>query len=736
MKSAMVLWINRPDQYQTQTPLAEIAEHAERHGFNDRDVEVLCLHGAEHIPARDVEALAKRRFHLRPVEPIFGPIRDRFPNLRAAYRNHFFECFLRWHVLREYFQGEPILAWDADIFFNARLSEVEAAFEGSTLTASSTCFASISDPNWLEEYTRSLEHFESDPVAGREAIRTRLAALGEQNPSALHGSHFSSRIREAIINPQAWSELFDSTPEELFVDQLTRAGRLPYAPAPRAEAYWLCTQPLLLPLLAWTHPFGAGIGSPEKVERLTFRNGQYRYGSRPLAFLHFQGAVQRACSAHMILNRFLKHPAPLYDPWYCKPEQRKGRSVPDVIWGEANDQLPLLKDRAALFARWGDPRSERNVARHYLMESNLTEVFESLCSDSDPPVETDLKGKAWVPWRDLVEEANGLLAKGDRIGAAGKLVAAVKTVETCENPLLTLEALLDIGARLTVLDPRRANILLPMAERLGLALGKPEAVARVKELTRTGATGAAKTEGLNVQTAEIAARFASQERHRPTFAEVRNTLHGNGAEDAFQFPAGMSPVGYNGALAHPEDACWMLDAAVSGRTGPIFGLEVGTFVGSTAVKLGKAMKAREGSHLLCIDPFTGSGEMWFVDRFRKDLQFKNGRPRIFELWMENIRRNGLAECIQPWCLTSMAAAQMLGFLPWIVDFVFLDSAHLQDETHLEIKAYWRLLEKGGLLFGDDYDSFPPVRQDVDRFVAETGLALMRSPSGRLWALRK
>jgi predicted O-methyltransferase YrrM len=104
--------------------------------------------------------------------------------------------------------------------------------------------------------------------------------------------------------------------------------------------------------------------------------------------------------------------------------------------------------------------------------------------------------------------------------------------------------------------------------------------------------------------------------------------------------------------------------------------------------------------------------------------------------MDNIVRHKLTDTVLPWCLTSLSAAQCLAFLPWVIDFIFLDSAHLQDETYMEIDAYWKVLNAGGLLAGDDYDSFPAVRHDVDRFVQVSGGELIRSPSGRLWALRK
>ena len=244
-------------------------------------------------------------------------------------------------------------------------------------------------------------------------------------------------------------------------------------------------------------------------------------------------------------------------------------------------------------------------------------------------------------------------------------------------------------------------------------------------------------EELNVQTAEIARRFAGEPKFRPSYAELHLTLHGSQSIFTdFALPPEMKPIGYGGALAAPEDCQWLLRTAFAGRPKPALAVEIGTFVGSSAVRLGAAMRDADLGSLLCVDSFTGSGEMWFLERFRRDLQFQNGRPRIYELWMENIVRHNLINTVLPWCITSLAAAQCFRFLPWLIDFIFLDSAHLKGETYMEIAAFWDVLDGGGLLAGDDYDSFPAVKHDVDLFAQRSGLTVQFSPSGRLWSLRK
>jgi len=219
--------------------------------------------------------------------------------------------------------------------------------------------------------------------------------------------------------------------------------------------------------------------------------------------------------------------------------------------------------------------------------------------------------------------------------------------------------------------------------------------------------------------------------HRALFPESRNIF------SEFQAPIDKhfvldSRKRYGGAFQNKTDLSWILQIYGSS---PKFVLEVGTFVGTSAVELGRILQQREGV-LLCIDPFTGSGEMWFLPVLRSRCSFNAGQPRIFELWMNKIIKSNLTSTVLPWRVTSLVAADFLHYLPWKIDFVFLDSAHSVGETFVEIAAYWSVLPVGSFIFGDDYNSFPGVKHDVDMFSNTTNSELLLSPSGRIWALQK
>ena len=96
--------------------------------------------------------------------------------------------------------------------------------------------------------------------------------------------------------------------------------------------------------------------------------------------------------------------------------------------------------------------------------------------------------------------------------------------------------------------------------------------------------------------------------------------------------------------------------------------------------------------------------------------------------MTNVVKHGLSETIFPLTLPSLVGARFLGYLNWKVDVVYLDSAHEAGETYIELQLYFDLLEPGGILFGDDYDSYPAVRHDVNRFASCNGLEVVTFPN--------
>eukprot|EP00397_Hematodinium_sp_SG-2012_P053301 GEMP01063544.1.p1 GENE.GEMP01063544.1~~GEMP01063544.1.p1 ORF type:complete len:172 (+),score=27.12 GEMP01063544.1:410-925(+) len=154
--------------------------------------------------------------------------------------------------------------------------------------------------------------------------------------------------------------------------------------------------------------------------------------------------------------------------------------------------------------------------------------------------------------------------------------------------------------------------------------------------------------------------------------------------------------------------------------------------------------------ILCIDPFTGDLNMILARH--KDPTVRawstptiDGRSLTFDQFMVNVQF-AISRSLSPFHIiplhaTSIIGARWLRDMNYTADIIFIDSAHEEDETYLELKSYYEVLAPAGVLFGDDY-GWEAVRKDVDRFAAENPSArfevLSATPhtSLKLWLMQK
>lgn len=173
-------------------------------------------------------------------------------------------------------------------------------------------------------------------------------------------------------------------------------------------------------------------------------------------------------------------------------------------------------------------------------------------------------------------------------------------------------------------------------------------------------------------------------------------------------------------------------------------VEVGSFHGHSAIMTAGVLdqhKLRQ-TPLLCIDPWTGDlGELLFRDEWQNKLtpgEIRDGRSTSYFQFMVNVKSKieegviGLRHII-PLAVTSEVGARYLTALKAMPDIVYLDSAHEQDMTYMELTLYYALLPKGGVIYGDDF-SWDSVHRDVTRFADERKLKL--TLDGITWMLQK
>ena len=194
---------------------------------------------------------------------------------------------------------------------------------------------------------------------------------------------------------------------------------------------------------------------------------------------------------------------------------------------------------------------------------------------------------------------------------------------------------------------------------------------------------------------------------------------------------------------YPSNAYRMRDAlqeAVTKELGapPRFTVEVGCFVGSGAASVwGPLAKARadgQGIHL-CVDTWQGDVNMRLLSNFQRFMDMHHGFPQLHHQFQAHMVQSNLTDTVFPLSLPSIVGARLLAVLDWKIDVVYVDAAHELDETGLELSLYYSILREGGLLMGDDYDSFPAVKHDVDKFAQDNGLQLNHMPEGQ-WLIKK
>ena len=158
---------------------------------------------------------------------------------------------------------------------------------------------------------------------------------------------------------------------------------------------------------------------------------------------------------------------------------------------------------------------------------------------------------------------------------------------------------------------------------------------------------------------------------------------------------------------------------------PKFALEVGTFIGNGAISVwGPMVKNSTDGFVLCVDSWEGDINMRLGPQFQEFMSLKHGMPILFSRFMHRVKQHNMHEHIYPLPMPSLTAARLLASLNWIVDVIYLDSAHEIGETFAELYMYFQLVRSGGILMGDDYVNFPAVKHDVDLFVAYKGNSVL------------
>jgi methyltransferase family protein len=151
--------------------------------------------------------------------------------------------------------------------------------------------------------------------------------------------------------------------------------------------------------------------------------------------------------------------------------------------------------------------------------------------------------------------------------------------------------------------------------------------------------------------------------------------------------------GVEGWLA--RDEAWALheDARTvpAGPGGPLI-VDVGSYLGRSAIAMGLGVQARGGGRVVTIDPQRGE------------------RP---ERLRENLRTRGVDDVVEAWSMRSDAASEQVE--PGSVDLIFIDASHSFDGV-LQDMILWRPKLKDGAVVAFNDPFWPGVNRFLREYV--------------------
>lgn len=152
------------------------------------------------------------------------------------------------------------------------------------------------------------------------------------------------------------------------------------------------------------------------------------------------------------------------------------------------------------------------------------------------------------------------------------------------------------------------------------------------------------------------------------------------------------------------------------RLNPSIIIEVGSFVGESAIHMAKLLKAQNRQcAILCVDTWYAGFDHYVGAREKIRPHF--GRPDFYYKFIANVIANGCQDVIVPLAIDSINGARVIKWLGLVPGLIYVDASHEEHDVLRDYEAYWDLLQPGGGMLIDDVSGhFPGVVADAGRFM--------------------
>jgi hypothetical protein len=219
---------------------------------------------------------------------------------------------------------------------------------------------------------------------------------------------------------------------------------------------------------------------------------------------------------------------------------------------------------------------------------------------------------------------------------------------------------------------------------------------------------------------------------KPYYEDFDTSIHGDTLEP--------------GSMPAPYFYEWIANDTNS-RLGlkPVLGIEVGSFLGYSAIHFAKHLKKHNpDSKLICIDTWLGSYEHYLFSKNgnhgwdKKDyMQWKHGQSSLYHKFISNVILHDVQDIIIPLPFPSTTGFKILNHVfnshNVKADFAYIDGSHEEDEVYVDLYNYYHLLDKNGILCGDDW-AWDSVRGDVQKFCSNNSLQYTLHPNQVHWSI--
>jgi predicted O-methyltransferase YrrM len=163
-------------------------------------------------------------------------------------------------------------------------------------------------------------------------------------------------------------------------------------------------------------------------------------------------------------------------------------------------------------------------------------------------------------------------------------------------------------------------------------------------------------------------------------------------------------------------------------------IENGTWKGASLIHMAKLAPEAK---LYAVDTWLGGIDHDLNQQVATSvLEREHGYPRLYFLFLANVKRAGVHERICPIPQTSINGARLLSAHGIKADLCYVDGSHEHYDPYEDMNAYWKLVRPGGIMFGDDM-GFPGVAVSYYRFCLENGLfGQAQIVDKNFWVIRK